>query len=440
MRRVFDSPCAAERICTGERYIPEEKYRLTSLCLSIPCDDGTLLFHTLTGALLLLEGEEKAEDYTKELVKDRFFVPESFDEAKYTFEVKRVLSMLRPACDKKNSFTILTTTDCNARCFYCYELNCKRITMSDLVARDTADYISRVSRGDSVKISWFGGEPLYNARAMDVLCTRLKELHVPYSSAIVTNGYLFDEEAATKSDNLWMIKKAQITIDGTQERYLKTKAYIYHDDCAYQRVMRNIECMLEHQIEVVVRLNMNKDNADDLFDLCDELADRFTGKSSFSVYPVLIRGFVSDVGEFDSVEEANERFFALLKKLKTLGLYRLKFDRNLPAHRCMADNDSCEVINPDGSIGKCEHFDGNDLIGSIYSDERDQSVIASWKEALRVPQCGSCPLLPRCIPLKKCAWEKDGCSDSIRSTRIQKFKQMIMFAYTEEKKKTETNR
>ena len=409
------------------------------MCLSIPCDDGTLLFHTLTGALLLLEGKEKAEDYTKELVEYRFLVPESFDEAKYTLEVKRVLSMLRPSSGKKNSFTILTTTDCNARCFYCYELNCKRITMSDSVARDTADYIAQVSGGDSVKISWFGGEPLYNARAMDVLCERLRERLVTYSSVIVTNGYLFDKEAAVKSDNLWHIKKAQITVDGTQERYLKTKAYIYHDPDAYQRVLRNIELMMDHRIEVVVRLNMNKDNADDLFDLCDELVDRFQGKGSFSVYPVLIRGFVSDVGEFGSVEEANERYFALLKKLKTLGLYRLKFDRNLPAHRCMADNDYCEVINPDGSLGKCEHFDGNDLIGNIYSDERDHSLIAAWKETLRVPQCDSCPLLPRCIPLKKCAWEKDGCSDSLRSTRIQKFKQMIMFAYTEEKKKMEKN-
>lgn len=437
MQKIFSPLSTVERICSQQKYQSDVRYRRTTFCIEIPCDNGRLLFHTLTGVLFLLDADESLESCKEELVKHRFLVPEAFDEKQYLLEVRRVLSLLRPYNGKRTSFTILTTTDCNARCFYCYEFGCRRMSMDEKTAADTADYIARVSGGDKVKLSWFGGEPLYNAQAIDTICSCLRERGVKYKSSVASNGYLFDEPTAKKAEELWNLQSAQITLDGTAERYQKIKAYIYHDDHAFDRVLDNIDHLLSHHVSVTVRLNMNRENADDLLLLCDELEARFKGKENFSVYPVLLKGFIGEVGEFSTDEEAVDRYQMLRNKLLSAGLLRrYKPDRNIRFQRCMADNDSCEVIKPDGSIGKCEHFDESDVIGRIDTDERDEALISAWKEQVFEEKCRDCPILPRCIELKKCAWSQGGCSEAVRRIRILKLKDAVLDAYQAQLKDT----
>lgn len=69
-------------------------------------------------------------------------------------EVRKLAKLLGDRKKKTKSYTILTTTDCNARCFYCYELGRSRIPMSEQTAHEIADYIS----APKVNIHWFGGE------------------------------------------------------------------------------------------------------------------------------------------------------------------------------------------------------------------------------------------------------------------------------------------
>ena len=436
MRVVLEPVRQVRKVCGQQKYRPDESYRPTQFCIRTECDDGVLWYHTLTGAMLLFAHGEMPQDYERELVEYRFLVPDAFDERQYALQIRRVLSMFLPPSDKRTSFTILTTTDCNARCFYCYELNSRRMTMSDKTARDAADYILRVSGGEKVKLSWFGGEPLYNLRAIDIISEKLRESGAEYSSRMTSNGYLFDEEIVKRAADLWHVRHLQITIDGTKERYLKTKAYIYHDDSAYERVMNNIRLLLEHQIRVTVRLNMNRNNADNLMALCGELFDRFGGREGFAVCPVLLKSFVGDVGEFDTDDEAVACYMKLKDKLRQMEmLTRESLLRELPAHRCMADNNTCEVIMPDGSIGKCEHFSEADIIGTIYSSDRDQALIDLWKEQITDAEiCRDCPMFPRCIELKKCAWAKDGCTQTVKRLRILKLTELIRAAYRNQKK------
>lgn len=434
MLAVFQSISAIDRICGYQKFDPYEEYRPTTCCVRVQCDDGILLYHTLTGALYLLENEDELSQNREEFVINRFLVPRSFDEKKYVSEVKKILSLLRPRCDKVTSFTILTTTDCNARCYYCYELNSRRLTMDDTVASDTADYIKKVSAGDNVSITWFGGEPLYNSRAIDVITSRLHKLGVEFTSRIITNAYLFDVDTVHRAVENWHLKSAQITIDGTKERYQKTKAYIYHDNNAYERVLSNIDSLLENGIKVAVRLNMNRENADDLITLSDQLSERFAGRKGLTVYPILLKEFVGSVNAFENDREASERIMELRRLLLEKGfLHTTPLVREITFQRCMADNDACEVILPDGSIGKCEHFSESEIIGSIYSDSRDSALIESWKEQVFDPFCDRCPLLPRCLELKKCAWSKGGCSERVRLLRTEKLKGQILSAYLEQK-------
>ena len=56
-------------------------------------------------------------------------------------------------CEKGiQAITILPTTDCNARCWYCYEKGIEHFNMGQSVAEQTVAFIKRVYRENSIKI------------------------------------------------------------------------------------------------------------------------------------------------------------------------------------------------------------------------------------------------------------------------------------------------
>ena len=106
----------------------------------------------------------------------------------------------------------------------------------------------------------------------------------------------------------------------------------------------------------------------------------------------------------------------------------------------MADSDACEVILPDGRIGKCEHFSESEIIGSIYSDERDEALIRDWKRlAPDCPECADCALYPRCRHLAKCDWTESSCRPSRRRVEEYKLTRMVLDKYRSKKDETETS-
>ena len=156
----------AQKVCGSQKPCPGD-WRMTHHCVSVPCAEGVLLYHTLTGELLLLNDEEWAARDTdpnlrEALFRRRFLVPTDFDENRYADQVVHLAKLLNPPQKGITRFTVFTTLDCNARCFYCYQMGRRRPSMSVQTAHDTAAYMARVSQGQQVKIQWYGGEPLYN--------------------------------------------------------------------------------------------------------------------------------------------------------------------------------------------------------------------------------------------------------------------------------------
>ena len=409
------------RIVSPQQYDRSKTYRPTAHYLSVPDDKGILLFHTMTGELLFLEPGETWETCREDLVAHRFLVPNDVDENKTVRDLRAMLSfMLR----KKpvTHFTVFTTTDCNARCFYCYEQGRSRIPMNPKAAHDTAAYILRVSEGESVKLRWFGGEPLLNIEAIRIICKVLSESGKPFSSSIVTNGLYLTEPIIQEAIQNWNLQKAQITLDGTAPVYNRVKAYVDAVEDPYTQVLANIESCLYAGIRVTIRLNVSEQNAADMLTLCDELARRFSDRNGLHVYvsPILNRTGQS--------KEANQNaVLRIEQKLLHAGLMRPgKLSNKFIMNRCMADDDGSVTILPDGRIGKCEHFSESEAIGSIYDDHLDSDALRSWKaHADEQPECKDCPLYPRCIRLRKCEWEQFGCSEADRQREIQRLKSRI---------------
>lgn len=372
--------------------------------------EGVLLFHTLTREFLLLTEEEYACPDAVPVLREHWFrVPRELKDKIYTDEVRFVLRNIQKPPEHVTSYSIFTTTDCNARCFYCFELGRSRMPMSEETAHKAAAYIADHCGGRPVRLSWFGGEPLFNRKVIDIICRELERRGVDYRSTMMSNGYLFDEETVRQAATLWKLRRVQITLDGTEDVYNRCKAYIYREgESPYRVVMANIERLLRAGIRVTVRLNMDKHNAEDLTALVEELHERFGEYPNFSVYSHLL--FEIAAGKPNPRAEADRRMLAaqqeaLQEKMKAYGIAaRHGLSRHLRLNQCMADSGSCLTILPGGELGVCDHYSESNFVGSLDSEGLDKAMLRSFRE-YREPgeACGKCFSYPDCMRLKKCA-------------------------------------
>ena len=416
--------------------------RLLHFCVDITVDDGLLLHNLLTKETIFLAEDQIRDEQNLEFLKKHLFVvPEDTNDKEYADLVRWVLENKQKKPKNITGYTIFTTTDCNARCFYCFELGRARVPMSAEVAHKVAAYIAEHCGGEKVSLSWFGGEPLFNRKAIDIICDGLRERNVEFSSSMVSNGYLFDEAAVAKAAS-WNLKWVQITLDGTEAVYNKAKAYIYKQGSPYQVVLANIGRLLDASVRVSVRLNMDMHNAEDLLTLVEELAARFAGKKGLTVYAHHLFKGNEPMAETHSQEEWDIREAAMIRleeKIAQLGLAsKAGISKNVKMNFCMADSGRSVTILPGGEIGLCEHFSESEFIGHIDREGFDQAVVDSWKERIpEIPECATCFYYPQCRQLKKCA-SGSVCFDLIRREKLRKVKQQMLNEY-EKWKRQETS-
>lgn len=417
-----------------------DTYRPMKFLLQTPVNEGLLLYNVVTSEMVLADGAEmdffkgstvKYSREMDELIARHYLVPEDFDENKSVYQLRALLKKLGPS-KRVHGFTILPTTECNARCFYCFESDHPRCTMTEQVAADTVDYIADKCKGEPVDITWFGGEPLVGAKRIAQICEGLRKREIQYTSSIVSNAYLFDEKLVQTAKDDWHVKLVQITLDGTEKVYNETKAYIQPKDNPYQHVLQNIGKLLDYRIAVNIRLNVTSKNAADLSKLIDELDARFGGRKGFSGYAHAV---YEDVG-FDPLSYDRDMREWVDAQINVLGA-KLRDKKMLSSNmkmpglstiHCMSDNDSTRVIYPDGTIGKCENKSSRDCIGDIYRDISDKANEAQYKATVDIPGCNDCPLFPSCVNLEVCP-ETGKCSKTKLKWKIDQYTTLMKNQY-----------
>ena len=417
--------------------------RITEHSVTVPCEEGTLLFHCMTKELLLLSGQEMNSLMTdaslRELLAEKWFlVPDGFSEKQFADEVRSAMEVMNPPVKKLTVFTIYPTTDCNARCFYCYELGRRRLMMSEETAHEAASFIAGRSGGEQVTLRWFGGEPLFNRNVIDIITGDLRKAGIPFLSKMISNGLLFDRETVLKARSQWNLKDIQITLDGTEEVYNRTKAYVGFEGSPYLQVMRNIELLLEEGVNVDIRLNMDRKNAGDLIALVDELGSGFGRYPGFHVYCALLRNWGAR-NAFSSYEEAITRFGEIQEKLVLHGIERkYGLSQAYSTVNCIADNDAAVTILPDGHLGKCEHESDTGFIGSLREGIVNKEAADAYKlRRDEIPACEHCRHYPGCITPKICADISEGCTELRRSMADFALKSKIINTYKAYRSKTE---
>lgn len=427
MTQIIEPLNTIVKLITEQKFIQNQSYRKIVYLKESKTEDGYLIFNFLTREMLLLTEDEHAQfssgrysvkKLKEDLIKKWFLVPEDYNEFNIANQVKMLLrSMATSAVLPIRHYTILPTTDCNARCFYCFELERTHTHMTAQTAEDVAAFIIKKSQGVRVKINWFGGEPLCNTKAIDIISAILRENNIDFVSSFTSNGYLFNEKNVTKAKELWNMKDVQITLDGTEEIYNRVKAYIYKNGKSpFKVVCDNIERLLEEGFVVKIRLNMDDHNEDDLYKLVDYLYQRYSKYKELFVYSHLL---FEDSTEHQKSRSTIERqmmqqkyliFNAYLRQkypVKSRGVkYLLQFTQ------CQADDNGSTIILPDGHLGKCEHYSDTDFWGSIYSDEVDEDVLNDFRRIRYLgEQCNKCFLFPACISLMRCPQTTDHCDE-----------------------------
>ena len=442
----------------GEQSVENKNLILAPYCIDAPCNDGTLLYNALSRELVLLSNNEaellqdinsasgEVSDYLK---KGWFFIPDDKSGKKYCDQMLDTARLIRIKEDdgRYKSFTIMTTMECNARCFYCFEKGRPQPRMSAKTAADVANFILSHSKPEKqIKITWFGGEPLYNADAINIISGALKSVGRDFVALMVTNGYLINDIPVANIKGFWNVKKFQITLDGTENIYNRSKNYIY-TDCSspFKRVISNIKLLLDNNIDVAIRLNLGLHNAADLYKLVDFLADKFGSFKNFSVYAHRL----FDYDDFGNQLHKNDEIVDTIKVFNEFNEYLIAkglnigkvLETNYKINHCMADSKNAVVITPDGRLTKCEHFSDREIIGDIYSDNLDVKLINDWKELQpETDICNNCPAYIDCLRLKKCPNVSPNCDIHQKAEEIQQLKLKILNTYTKWKEKSDNKK
>lgn len=397
-----------------QKKVRDFKYRFNKFIIKTDYDDEEIWYNVFTGSIVSIKDYEIDNVFTDDfcnyvdfLIQNYFLVPNNFDEEELLIEFRkrRTIPITANSLTKLATFTILTTTKCNARCFYCYQLHNKgKEHMTEETACKVARYIiDSTFDGQDVFIGWFGGEPLYNPKVMDIITTKVLSANRNIRSSIITNGYLLDEKMCKKAVKDWRISNVQVTLDGTEEVYNKAKNFIYKNDNPFKKVIENIHFMLKHNLVVSIRVNVDKHNIENLKELVTFLAKEFSGEKNFSVY-------IHELFDDTKTLEHSKQIFENMMEINTLiTKYNLRIQGanvpdNIKAIHCMVDDDKSVVIMPNGQLGVCEHYETEHFVGHINNPTAiNMEELKAWREMSEFEEiCSDCPYKPACLKCKLC--------------------------------------
>lgn len=314
----------------------------------------------------------------------------------------------------KLELILLASEDCNFRCTYCYE-DFQRGTMRPEVRAAVKRLVeSRLDGLRELKVSWFGGEPLYGLEAIEDLAPFFAEVaerkHLHYFSHMTTNAYLLTEEVAAKLLS-WRVTDFQITLDGLPEDHDRHRM-ARDGSGTFDTIFRNLVHMSERseQFTVAIRVNFDRSNAPGLERFLDLLKPRFAGDERFIIE-------LHSIGKWGGANDGDlpvcgrDESHAIQTRLKaaarSLGLNvsgGWQPGAGVGTEVCYAARPYNFIVGATGDLMKCTiDLDKQDhnIVGRLLPDgslDLDTDKMALWTEPAfeRDTGCQRCHVLPAC--------------------------------------------
>ena len=374
----------------------------------IKTGEKVAIFNTFSGCLALLEKEEfskiqhidkycSIDDDIRCWLKQGLIVESSKNESSLVNYCRCRDTFLK----NKPIYRILTTSACNARCFYCYEQGRPIQTMSKETATKVAKFIVKCSSdAESLTLNWFGGEPLLNPEVITLITQKVtrdlqgKRIH----STIITNASLFSKELITLAKDVWNLSNIQISLDGLAKRHDKRKAYI-SSKYSFEKTIKIRKLLLTAGLNVSLRLNYDKKNFVDIKDLVYYIKEIFGNSTNLSCYAYpLFNTFTHDENVYLSEEDIPIYESEIKKVLAECRFYNPLKTLPRRTHSCFATDPYSYVINADGLLYKCtmDMSDTSQAIGNVEDGVKIGDSMIEWTMPTLPEQCNKCILLPIC--------------------------------------------
>lgn len=299
------------------------------------------------------------------------------------------------------SLTILPTTDCNCDCFYCFEKNKPKVSMTDDVINDLMLFIKQHENAKVLDLCWYGGEPLLGFKAIQKIWNRIdQEVNLSIRNhQIITNGYLINHEIVDffKKHPLTDI---QITLDGKKDVHDSRRVLKHTNKGTFDRIIKNIKWVSEEfeHSKIKIRVNIDKNNKDDFYELKQEINS--WGYKNIFIYPGFIRtsyGIKQNYICDDLTNEEIRDFYFSLNDESGASYISSSLSRH-----CAMTTINSYLIGPKGEIYKCwnEVGDTQRVIGNI-KDEKvlNYALFAKYMTASSLfedANCKECELMPVC--------------------------------------------
>ena len=396
-------------------------------------DDTTIFFNSMTCALAVVDenflrvvddiknNSYDEQKYDKKLINDMkdsgCIVVDEIDELE-KLEFFRNLSKY----DMTNfCLTIAPTLDCNFRCPYCFEIHPKGI-MSNEVQSSLINFIeSRLEFAKNFSVTWYGGEPLIAKEIIYSLSEKIlalcEKFCVNYDSFIITNASLMADDDIEKFKN-YKISGAQITIDGPKKIH-DSRRRSANGESTFDKLIDRVNVLLNNDISVVVRINIDKENISCVDELLEVLRSKIERYEKLKIDFGQVQAFTEICKSVESNCYNNEQYadimLPLYSKIQEFGFEVNKMNC-YPAPRvnyCCYDYANSFVVDNHGEIYRCWNHVGNSKyscgnVKNFNFDNLEKNYLSSiqWNP-IRHKKCCECEYLPICM---------GGCPDIMKNS------------------------
>lgn len=373
----------------------------------VDLNDKKLLYNSNSGALIELDNntyERIKSSQLNEAEKNLLIEKKVFVKSDRA-EINRIKFETHAARSNTSHLNIVIapTYFCNFDCVYCYEEDRRNVSWNEELKEKLIEYITKRDY-ELVNLTWYGGEPLLQMKAIHEFTQRLIKKGVKLAASMITNGYLLNEE------NIQLMKESkisdiQVTIDGDKEIHDKKRPLLCGKG-TYDKILSNLKRLNTLYPEIVLQIRVNIDKTN-----CNTFVSSFTKfnkELSFKrmqVYPGIIDDLEPSTNYHNCLMDREDVIeYMILLKVKhgiDIGIYPQ--DR----YECMAPHHNSYIIGADGEMFKCwldvgknEKSIGNLLKNEItnidlyyqYIEEIDQFEDKECIECSLLPICqGGCP-------------------------------------------------
>ncbi len=348
------------------------------------------------------------KEFPGELTEKGYIADESEEKREYR---RKYLDFIDSREKDEIQIFFVTNYSCNFACSYCYQDQYQN--PGNELNKDVIDaffnYVKEEFPARRKYITIFGGEPLLKSpRQKDSIAYIIgKSVEADLSLCFVTNGYNLEEYLPILRKG--KIREVQVTLDGTRSVHNKRR-FLKGGGGTFEKIVKGIDACLYDNIDVNLRMVVDKENIDNLSDLARFAIDKGWTKS---------RHFKTQIGrnyELHHCQSSPDKLF------DRISLYERIFDmtKNHPhilefykpaysVSKFLAENgelpeplfDSCPACKTEwafdytGKIYSCTATAGkaDESLGTFYPDiTRKETTIEQWesRDVTSIPECKEC--------------------------------------------------